>query len=105
MRWTCVVAASLLIGCSSTNVGERLRNERDSLIRQGTTKSYADGYVSGCSTAKYQAGYYDYTEMKEKSRYRNDEEYTVGWDHGFENCSIETDQTEAEQTMWDSMKK
>lgn len=56
------------------------------MIERGHATAYAEGYGHGCASGKDAAGGLFAEARKNASRYGVDEQYTEGWNHGFEEC-------------------
>ena len=62
----------------------------ETLIEQGLPPAYAGGYADGCASGKQAAGGLLGEARKDASRYGADDQYTRGWDEGFEECRRDT---------------
>ena len=56
------------------------------MIARGHPPAYAQGYAHGCASGKAAAGGLFADARKDASRYGGDDQYTNGWDAGFEEC-------------------
>jgi hypothetical protein len=72
-----LITVLALAACTST---------RDTLIEQGFSPAYAEGYDAGCSSGNAAAGSTFHSPSKDDSRYAADSEYAQGWDAGFAKC-------------------
>ena len=72
-----LLAAFTVAGCGSV---------RETMIERGYPPAYAEGYVDGCESGKDAAGGLFANARKDASRYAGDDQYTKGWDAGFEKC-------------------
>lgn len=117
---------SLLVaiaGCKFFDPQQYLADQHSSLLMQGNSRDYADGYVDGCATGKKAAGDGRFHFSKNATRYSDDREYADGWEQGYMFCKeqrlnmIEQEAKEAKkhyyqekarshrERMWDEMKK
>lgn len=62
----------------------------EALIEQGFPPAYAEGYAGGCASGKEAAGGLFAEALKDASRYGADDQYTRGWNEGFEECRRDT---------------
>jgi hypothetical protein len=62
----------------------------ETLIEQGLPPAYAAGYADGCASGTEAAGGLFAEARKDASRYAADDQYTRGWDEGFEECRRDT---------------
>jgi hypothetical protein len=70
--------ATLAVGaCSSVE---------QATIDRGHSPAYAAGYADGCESGNDAAGGLFANARKDASRYGADDQYTDGWDAGFEKC-------------------
>ena len=60
------------------------------LIERGHPPAYAAGYADGCASGKATAGGLLAEAQQDASRYGADDQYTQGWDAGFEQCRADT---------------
>jgi hypothetical protein len=58
----------------------------ETMIERGHPRTYAEGYAGGCASGKEAAGGLFAEASKDASRYDADEQYTEGWNDGFEEC-------------------
>ena len=56
------------------------------LAALATALAYAEGYADGCASGKEAAGGLFAEALKDASRYGADDQYTRGWNEGFEEC-------------------
>lgn len=90
----CVGMAVLTVSLVSCGAGKKqltLAEQRDSLIMQGNTTVYADGYVNGCASGKHDAGDKRFSFVKDGKRFQNEDNYAAGWEHGYGNCHQESE--------------
>ena len=62
----------------------------ETMIDRGHPPAYAQGYSAGCASGKEAAGGLLAQAQKDANRYGADDQYTQGWDHGFEECRRDT---------------
>ncbi len=83
-RWqtklTALIAALALAACGSV---------KQTMIERGFPPAYAEGYDDGCASGKEAAGGLFAETRKDIKRYGSDEEYSQGWNDGFEKCRRE----------------
>jgi hypothetical protein len=72
-----LVAALALAACGSVE---------EALIEQGLPPAYAEGYADGCASGEEAAGGLFAAARKDASRHGSDDQYTQGWNKGFEEC-------------------
>ena len=75
------LVAVAVAGCGSA---------RETLIERGYPPAYAEAYADGCESGKDAAGGLFASPRKDASRYGGDDQYTKGWDAGFEKCQRDT---------------
>jgi hypothetical protein len=63
---------------------------RETLIERGYPPAYAEACADGCESGKNTAGGLFASPRKDASRYGGDDQYTKGWDAGFEKCRRDT---------------
>ena len=106
-----------LTGCDGGTKQMSLAEQRDSLIMQGSTTAYADGYVNGCASGKHDAGDKRFGYVKDDKRFKGEENYSAGWEHGYGNCHQESrlamkqkrqkplSNEERKRLMWEELRK
>ena len=62
------------------------RSVEETMIERGHPPAYAAGYADGCPSGKEAAGGLFADARRDASRYGADDQYTEGWDVGFEEC-------------------
>lgn len=72
-----LLAALALAACGSIE---------EEMIERGHPPAYAAGYADGCASGKAAAGGVFAESEKDASRYGANDQYTQGWDAGFEQC-------------------
>lgn len=72
-----LVTALALVACGSVE---------EALTERGFSPAYAEGYKDGCASGKEAAGGLFAEARKDENRYGTDNQYTQGWDDGFEEC-------------------
>ena len=72
-----LLTALALVACGSIE---------EEMIEGGHPPAYARGYADGCSSGKAAAGGVFAESQKDASRYGANDQYTQGWDAGFEEC-------------------
>jgi hypothetical protein len=72
-----LIAALAVAACSSVE---------ETMIERGHPPAFAQGYADGCASGKEAAGGVFAQARKDASRYDADEQYTEGWNDGFEAC-------------------
>jgi len=81
--------ALLLTACQPFNPNEYLMRQRNNILLQGNSASYADGYTDGCATGRREAGDHHFIFQKNATRAKNDTEYVEGWEQGHNFCRQE----------------
>ena len=69
------LVAVAVAGCGSV---------RETLIERGYPPAYAEAYADGCESGLFAS------PLKDATRYGGDDQYTKGWDAGFEKCQRDT---------------
>ena len=59
---------------------------QETMVERGFPPVYAAGYADGCASGKDAAGGFFAEAQKDMTRYGADDQYTAGWDGGFEKC-------------------
>lgn len=85
IKYVITLALLIVAGCAT----QHLAQKREKLIQQGFSNDYTDGYVHGCSSGYNRAGdrYYDFS--RDMPRYQSDQNYSKGWDEGYQSCKAE----------------
>jgi hypothetical protein len=60
------------------------------MIERGFPPAYAKGYADGCASGNDAAGGLVAQGRKDPRRYGADDQYTTGWNDGFEQCRSNT---------------
>ena len=58
----------------------------ETMLERGHPPAYAAGYADGCASGKAAAGGLFADARKDARRHGADDQYTEGWDDGFEEC-------------------
>lgn len=58
----------------------------ETMIARGHPPAYAAGYADGCASGREAAGGLLADARRDASRYGGDDQYTAGWEDGFEKC-------------------
>ena len=78
--------------------GERL-SQKDPLLNQGITLSYADGFDDGCYSGR-KAGVNQFGQFqKDHGRFLRDTLYSQGWSDGFRQCETKLESIQRETRM------
>ncbi len=63
-----------------------LMADRDNLLMQGYTTSFADGYMDGCRSGQNAAGDNLFEYVRDEDRFNVEKDYSVGWEKGNHFC-------------------
>ena len=74
----------LVLLCVSCQHSPRqfLTKKRESLLSQGKSQDFIDGFVEGCSSGRQELGDQKYVFRKDTVRYNLGCDYNIGWEKG-----------------------
>ena len=81
------------------SVSGQCLSQKDPLLNQGVTLSYADGFDDGCYSGK-KAGVNQFGQFqKDRGRFLRDTLYSQGWSDGFRQCETKLESIQRETRM------
>ncbi len=89
--WVTIICVVVFLpGCAS---------QRDTMLKEGYSRSYVDGFDDGCHSGKKAGGSMFDQFKKDVRRFNGDPQYAQGWSDGFRQCETEQEAMERQMRM------